>query len=102
LKCLTRSGSTPVLFQFFLVELSPSEDEAELAAAQVAVDHLEIVDADLRFSFSMAGMEMREAMVVEEHRDRDPIEAANRWHEPHHGVGIGGSFISDFGPGFVP
>jgi hypothetical protein len=53
----------PVLFQFFLMELSPSEDEAELSAAEVAVDDLEIVDAHLRFSFGMTGMEMREAMV---------------------------------------
>jgi hypothetical protein len=27
-------------------------------------------------------MEMREAVVVEEHRDRDPEEAAYRRHEP--------------------
>jgi hypothetical protein len=71
----------PVLFQFFLMELSPSEDEAELSAAKVAVDDLEIVDADLRFSFGMAGVEMREAMIVEEHCDRNPEEAAYRRHE---------------------
>lgn len=53
------------------MKLGPGEDEAELPATQVAVDDLEVVDADLRFSFGMACMEMGEAVIVEEHRDRD-------------------------------
>jgi hypothetical protein len=39
-KCLTRARSTSVLFEFVLMKLSPGEDEAELAATEVAVDHL--------------------------------------------------------------
>jgi hypothetical protein len=34
----------------------------------------------LAFSFGMARMEMREAVIVEEHRNRDPEEAADRRH----------------------
>jgi hypothetical protein len=30
----------------------------------------------------VAGMEVRIAVIVEEHRDRDPEEAADRWHGP--------------------
>jgi hypothetical protein len=81
LKCLTGSRSAPVLFEFFLMELGPGENEAELPATQVAVDDLEVVDPDLGFTFSVTGMEMREAVIVEEHRDRDPEEAAYRRHE---------------------
>ena len=62
------------------MELGPGEDEAELSATQVAVDDFEVVDADLCFSFGMPRMEMREAVIVEEHRDRDPEEAADGWH----------------------
>jgi hypothetical protein len=79
-KCLTRSRSTPILFQFFLVELCPGEDESQLAATEVAVHHLQVVDSDLGFSFRMASMEVGEAVIVEEHDDGDPKEAADRWH----------------------
>jgi hypothetical protein len=70
----------PVLFEFLLMKLGPGEDEAELPATEVAVDYLEVVDPDLGFVFSVTGMEMREAAIVEEHRDRDPEEAAYRRH----------------------
>jgi len=62
------------------MKLCPSEDEAQLSATEVAVNHLEIVDADLGFAFGVSGMEMREAVIVEEHRDRDPEEAADSRH----------------------
>jgi hypothetical protein len=81
LKCLTGSGAAPVLFEFILMKLGPGENEAELPATQVAVDDLEVVDPDLGFAFGMARMEMGEAMIVEEHRDRDPKEAAYGRHE---------------------
>lgn len=35
-------------------------------------DDLQVVDSDLGFSFGMAGMEMWEAVIVEEHDDDDP------------------------------
>jgi hypothetical protein len=35
------------------MELRPGEDEAELAAAEVVVDHLEVVDSDLGFVLGM-------------------------------------------------
>jgi hypothetical protein len=62
------------------MELRPGEDEAQLPTAEAAVDDLEIVDPDLCFAFGVAGVEMREAVIVEEHRDRDPKEAADRRH----------------------
>jgi hypothetical protein len=71
----------PVLFKVYLVKLGPGEDEAELSATEVTVDYLEVVDPDLGFAFSVTGMEVREAMIIEEHRDRDPEEAAYRRHE---------------------
>jgi hypothetical protein len=81
LKCLTGSRSAPVLFEFLLMELSPGEDEAELPATQAAIDDLEVVDPDLGFAFGVARVEMWEAMIIEEHRDGDPEEAAYRRHE---------------------
>lgn len=62
------------------MELCPGEDESQLAATEVAVHDLEVVDSDLGFSFGMASMEMREAVIVEEHDDGDSEEAADRRH----------------------
>ncbi len=62
------------------MKLGPGKNEAELPATEVAVDDLEVVDPDLGFAFCVARMEMRKAMIVEEHRDRDPEEAAYRRH----------------------
>jgi hypothetical protein len=101
LKCLTGSRSAPVLFEFFLMELGPCENEAELPPTQVAVDDLEVVDPDLGFAFSVTRMEMREAVIIEEHCDRDPEEAAYR----RHGAIMArapASFFLDFRSGVVP
>lgn len=87
------------------MELGPREYEAELAAAEVAVDHLKVVDPDLGFAFSVARMEVREAVIVEEHRDRNPEEAADRGHElimarvaaaPHLSISFRVSFPNPF------
>jgi len=51
-----------------------------LATTEVAVHDLEVVDSDLGFSFGMASMEVREAVIVEEHDDGDSKEAADRRH----------------------
>ena len=62
------------------MKLCPGEDESQLAASEVAVYDLKVVDPDLGFSFRMASMEVREAVIVEEHDDGDPKEAADRRH----------------------
>jgi pimeloyl-ACP methyl ester carboxylesterase len=62
------------------MELCPGEDESQLAATEGAVDDLQIVDSHLGFSFGMASMEVREAVIVEEHDDGYPKEAADRRH----------------------
>ena len=62
------------------MELCPGEDESQLAAAEVAVHDLQVVDSHLCFSFGMASMEVREAVIVEEHDDGYPKEAADRRH----------------------
>jgi hypothetical protein len=54
-----RRGLAPVLFQFFLMELCPGEDESQLAAIEAAVHDLQVVDPYLGFSFGMASMEVR-------------------------------------------
>jgi hypothetical protein len=41
------------------MELRPGEDESQLAATEVAVHDLEVVDSDLGFSFRMSSVEMR-------------------------------------------
>jgi hypothetical protein len=64
------------------MELCPSEDESQLATTEVAVHDLQVVDPDLGFSFRMTSMEMREAVIIEEHDDGDPEEAADRGHVP--------------------
>lgn len=48
------------------MELCPGEDESQLAATEAAVHDLQVVDAYLGFSFGMASMEVREAVIVEE------------------------------------
>jgi hypothetical protein len=73
------------------MKLGPREDETQLPAAKVAVDHLEVVDADLCFSFGVPRVEMRETVIIEEHRDRDPEEAADRRHVANNAVPTGGS-----------
>jgi hypothetical protein len=72
------------------MELCPSEDESQLTTTEVAVHDLQVVDPDLGFSFPMASMEMRKAVVVEEHDDGDPKEAADRRHAFNHVRSIGG------------
>lgn len=62
------------------MELCPGEDESQLATTKGAVHDLQVVDSDLGFAFRVAGMEMREAVIVEEHDDGDPKEAADRRH----------------------
>jgi hypothetical protein len=73
------------------MKLRPSKDESELPAAHIAVHDLEVVDLNLGFSFGMASMEVREAVIVKEHDDGDPEEAADRWHDQNHAPNIGGS-----------
>lgn len=62
------------------MKLCPREHEAQLAAGEGVVDDFEIVDADLGFARGVAGMEVRIPVVVEEHRDHDSEEAADRRH----------------------
>lgn len=62
------------------MELRPRGHEAQLPSRETAVDHLEVVDADLGLSLCVAGMEVWMPVVVEEHRDHDSEEAADRWH----------------------
>ena len=62
------------------MELCPGEDESQLATTEVAVHDLQIVDPDLGFFFGMASMEVREAVIVEEHDDGDSKETADRRH----------------------
>lgn len=70
------------------MKLSPREDEPKLTAIEVAVHDLQVVDPDLGFSFGMAGVEVWEAVIVEEHDD--------------HGDRVGGRFLREFRAGFVP
>lgn len=58
----------------------PRRDEPQLPTAKAAVNHFEVVDANLGFSFGVPCVEVWEAVIVEEHCDRDPEEAAYRWH----------------------
>lgn len=85
-----------------LDEARPGEHEAQLPPAEVAVDDFEVVDADLRFSFGMAGVEMREAVIVKEHRDRDPEEATDCRHRPIMARAAAARPSLDFGSDFVP
>jgi hypothetical protein len=62
------------------MKLCSGKDESQLSTTEVAVHDLQIVDSDLGFSFRMASMEVREAVIVEEHDDGDPKEAADRRH----------------------
>ncbi|MGA8744592.1 MAG: hypothetical protein WB507_01860 [Solirubrobacterales bacterium] len=58
------AGAAPILFELWLVELCPRQDETQLAARQAALDHLQLIDTNLGLALGMAGMEMRVAMVV--------------------------------------
>ncbi len=62
------------------MKLCPRKDESQLSATEVAVHELQVVDSDLGLSFRVASMEVREAVIVEEHDDGDPKEAADCRH----------------------
>jgi hypothetical protein len=64
------------------MELGPSKYESQLPSPQAVVDDFQIVDAHLGFTVGVKGMEVREAVIVEEHSDCDPMETADRWHAP--------------------
>jgi hypothetical protein len=83
------------------MKLGPGENEAELPATQVAVDDLEVVDPDFGFAFGMARVEMWEAMIIEEHRDRDPKKRLIVGMDPSWRERRRSSFL-DFSSSFVP
>jgi hypothetical protein len=58
-KCFTGAREAPVLEQFVLMQLGPSEDEPQLATSEGGLDRLERVDLNLRASVRVAGVEMR-------------------------------------------
>jgi hypothetical protein len=62
------------------MQLRPRQNEAKLPPIEGALDHFELVDAHLRLALGVARVEVRIAVVIEEHRDRDPEEAADRRH----------------------
>jgi hypothetical protein len=64
--------------ELVLVQLGPREYEPQVAARKVAVDHLERVDPHLGVALSVASVEVRRSVVVEEHRDRDAEEPTDR------------------------
>src|SRR5262245_25448914 len=70
----------PVLRQLVLMKLGPGEDEAKLEPTEVALDHFEIVDPDLGYAVWVPRMEVREAVILEEHANGDPEETADRGH----------------------
>lgn len=80
LECPTNPRLMPVLQQFGLVKLGPGEHEPQLAASEIAFDHVDLVNSDLGGAVRMPSVEMRVAVIVEIHRDRDPKEAADRGH----------------------
>mgnify|MGYP007135470171 CR=1 FL=1 len=62
------------------MKLRPCENQSQLPLSQAAVDHLDLLDPDSRAPISVPGMEVRAAMVVVVHRDRDPEKAADSRH----------------------
>jgi hypothetical protein len=70
----------PVLERLSLVKLGPGEHEPQLASCEIALDHVDLVNSDLGVTVSVPGMEVRVAVIVELHRDRDPEEAADSRH----------------------
>ena len=69
------------------MKLGPSQNQAELAARKIALNRLQGVDSDFGVAIGMLSVEMRVPVIVMEHPDRDPEEAAYAGHG-------GESFIS--------
>ncbi len=63
------------------MKLRPGQHEPELPAGKRAVDHFEIVDANLGLAVGVASMEVGKSVVIEEHRDGDAEEATDRRHD---------------------
>ena len=57
------------------------EAQAQLATTQRAFQHLQSVDPHLGAAVGVPRMKVRRTVVVEEHRDHDPEEAADRRHD---------------------
>jgi hypothetical protein len=64
-----------------LMELGPGEGQALLASGKRAVHRFQRVDPGPRLAACVASVEVRGVVVVEEHRNHDPEEAADRRHD---------------------
>ena len=63
-----------------MMQLGPREYQSKLPTREAAGDHFHRVDPYLRNPFRVPRMEMRCPVIVEEHRDHDPEEPADRRH----------------------
>jgi hypothetical protein len=62
------------------MKLRPSHHQPKLPDLEVAVDHLDLIKAHLRARAGVPRTTVRETVVIEEHHNYDPGEAADRWH----------------------
>ena len=69
-----------VLEQLVAMQFRPCEHKPKLPDLEIALDHLDLVNAHLRARARVPRVEVRKAVVIEIHRDHDPVEAADRRH----------------------
>jgi hypothetical protein len=62
------------------MQLGPRQHQPKLPTPEAAVDHLDRIDPDLRTRSCVTGVKMWRPVTVEEHRDHDLEETADRRH----------------------
>jgi hypothetical protein len=73
------------------MQLCPGEHQPKLADREGALDHLDLIKANLGAGAGVPRVEMRKAVIIEIPRDHDPVEAADRRHHDDAVAGAGRS-----------
>jgi hypothetical protein len=73
-------GPLPVCFQLFAMQTRPLGHELERAAWETAYQHLITADHNRRVVLGVFSVEVGRIVVVEVHRDDDPVEEADAGH----------------------
>jgi len=72
--------ASPILFQLDTVQSRPAAYQGHVTSRQCAFIDFTGGNCDLGFMLCMHRVEMRLTVVIEVHRDRNSVEATDRWH----------------------
>jgi hypothetical protein len=85
---LLTDGSLPVVHQFVAAQVRPFLDQCSGSSRELTIEYLARRDRDLCFVLALLGAEVRRWMVVEVHRDDDPVEGGDPRHTDQRTDGV--------------